>query len=83
MRREMFDRHRRLRPRTWKAMRDERPVWARHYCGQFCRPAWYVKKRTRYNRTRLERADRHDSDFIKFKFGSWRARDETWPALRW
>ena len=83
MRREMFNRHRRLRPRSWKAMRDERPIWARHYRGRFFRPAWYTKKIKRRTRTRLEKADRHEHWFIALNYGSWKAKETTWPALRW
>jgi hypothetical protein len=83
MRREMFDRHRRLRPKTYKAMRDERPIWARHYRGKFCNRSWYKRKIKKRNRPRIEEADRHDTMFIRLKYGSWRAREELWPSLRW
>jgi len=83
MRREMYDKQRRLRPRTWKAMRDERPVWARHYRGEYSYRKWYTEKIPKRCRLRVKKADRHDCWFIKLNFGSWRAREETWPALRW
>ena len=83
MKREMFDRHRRFRPRTYKAMKDPRPMWARHYLGEFCKRPWYKRKITKRNRPRTEEADRHDTMFIQLKYGSWRAREELWPSLRW
>ena len=86
MRRNYFDRHRRLHPRDWKAIRDPVPRWAENYGYRAYNDPqcpWYTPRHTRLNRPRDERPDRFDCWFITLNFGSWRAREETRPSLKY
>jgi len=79
----MFDRTRKINSRSWKARRDPRPVWASHYRGEFSDRAWYTRPKVLRTRTRSNKPDRSDCGFITLNYGSWRAPEPTWPALRW
>lgn len=83
MRRQRFDRNRKLNPRDWKVILDPVPRWAKNYEGNYWNFPWYTPRHTKLNRPRSERPDRFDVWFITLNFGSWRAREETWPSLKY